>query len=144
MNLSIEGDRLAHRLMRGDGHAGYDEARHRLDRAALVLTADGAAGLPWGQAALLTAAECGVRMFPGGVSARISPTRPWSDNSADGLSDGISNSPAAEPRTLPDMRSRFTSAPIAGACRTARCAGPASSASRRRLTRPAPVTRSAA
>lgn len=66
-NLSIEDDRLAHLLMRGDVHAGYDEARRRLDRAALVLTADGAAGLPWGQAALLTAAECGVRMFPGGV-----------------------------------------------------------------------------
>lgn len=67
MNLSIEDDRLAHLLMRGDGHAGYDEARRVLDRAALVLTADAAAGLPWGQAALLTAAECGVRMFPGGV-----------------------------------------------------------------------------
>jgi hypothetical protein len=67
MNLSIEDDRLAHLLMLGDGHAGYDEARHRLDRAALVLTADDAAGLAWGQAALLTAAECGVRMFPGGV-----------------------------------------------------------------------------
>lgn len=67
MNLSIEDDRLAHLLMRGDGHAGYDEARRKLDRAALVLTADVAASLPWGQAALLTAAECGVRMFPGGV-----------------------------------------------------------------------------
>jgi hypothetical protein len=67
MNLSIEDDRLAHLLMRGDGHAGYDEARRKLDRAALVLTADAAAGLPWGQAALLTAAECGMRMFPGGV-----------------------------------------------------------------------------
>jgi hypothetical protein len=67
MNLSIEDDRLAHLLMRGDGHAGYDEARRRLDRAVLVLTADADAGMPWGQAALLTAAECGVRMFPGGV-----------------------------------------------------------------------------
>jgi hypothetical protein len=67
VNLAIEDDRLAHLLMRGDGHAGYDEARRKLDRAALVLTADAAAGLPWGQAALLTAAECGVRMFPGGV-----------------------------------------------------------------------------
>lgn len=67
MNLSIEDDRLAHLLMRGDGHAGYDEARRKLDRAALVLTADVAASLPWGQATLLTAAECGVRMFPGGV-----------------------------------------------------------------------------
>jgi hypothetical protein len=67
MNLSIEDDRLAHLLMRGDSQTGYDEARRRLDRAALVLTADATAGLPWGQAALLTAAECGVRMFPGGV-----------------------------------------------------------------------------
>lgn len=67
MNLSIEDDRLAHLLMRGNDHAGYDEARRRLDRAALVLTAGAAAGLPWGQAALLTVAECGVRMFPGGV-----------------------------------------------------------------------------
>ncbi|WP_334452926.1 hypothetical protein [Bradyrhizobium elkanii] len=47
MNLSIEDDRLAHLLMRGDGHAGYDEARRKLDRAALVLTADVAASLPW-------------------------------------------------------------------------------------------------
>lgn len=39
------------KLMRGDGGASYDEARRRLERAALVLTA----------------AECGVRMFPGGV-----------------------------------------------------------------------------
>jgi hypothetical protein len=67
MTLSIGDDRLAHLLMRGDGHAGYDEARRKLDRAALVLTADAAAGLPWGQAALLTAVECGMRMFPGGV-----------------------------------------------------------------------------
>jgi hypothetical protein len=67
MNLAIEDDRLAHLLMRGDGHAGYDEARRRLDRAALVLTADAAAVLPCGQAALLTAAECGVRMFSGRV-----------------------------------------------------------------------------
>jgi hypothetical protein len=67
MILSIGDDRLAHLLMRGDGQAGYDEARRKLDRAALVLTAGPDAGMPWGQAALLTAAECGVRMFPGGV-----------------------------------------------------------------------------
>lgn len=67
MNLSIEDDRLAHLLMNGNRDAGYDEARKRLDRAALVLSADGSAALPWAQAALLTAAECGVRMFPGGV-----------------------------------------------------------------------------
>lgn len=67
MNLSIEDDRLAHLLMSGDRDAGYDQARKRLDRAALVLSADSSAALPWAQAALLTAAECGVRMFPGGV-----------------------------------------------------------------------------
>lgn len=67
MNLSIEDDRLVHLLMSGDTNAGYDDARKRLDRAALVLSADASAALPWAQAALLTAAECGVRMFPGGV-----------------------------------------------------------------------------
>lgn len=67
MKLAIEDDRLAHLLMSGDGRGGYDDVRRRLDRAALVLTSDVTAALPWGQAALLTAAECGVRMFPGGV-----------------------------------------------------------------------------
>ena len=67
MNLAIEDDRLAHLLMSGDNRAGYDDARRRLDRAALVLSSDASAALPWAQAALLTAAECGVRMFPGGV-----------------------------------------------------------------------------
>jgi len=67
VNLSIEDDRLAHLLMSGSAGEGYDEARRRLDRASLVLTADGSVTLPWAQAALLTAAECGVRMFPGGV-----------------------------------------------------------------------------
>jgi hypothetical protein len=32
-----------------------------------VLSSDASAALPWAQAALLTVAECGVRMFPGGV-----------------------------------------------------------------------------
>lgn len=67
MNPSIEDDRLVQLLMRGDGHIAYDAARRKLDHAALVLTADAATGVPWMQAALLTAAECGVRMFPGGV-----------------------------------------------------------------------------
>jgi hypothetical protein len=67
MSLSIEDDRLAHLLMSGSAGEGYDEARRRLDRAALVLSADASASLPWAQAALLTSAECGVRMFPGGV-----------------------------------------------------------------------------
>jgi hypothetical protein len=39
------------------------------------------------------------------------------------LSECISNSSAAGPRTLPDMRPRCMSAPIAGACRTARHPG---------------------
>lgn len=67
MNLSIEDDRLAHLIMSGDRDAGYDQARKRLDRATLVLSTDASAALPWAQAALLTAAECGARMFPGGV-----------------------------------------------------------------------------
>ena len=83
--------------MRGDGRAGYDEARRKLDRAALVLTADAAAGLPCGQAALLTAAECGVRMFPGGVYlgsdfGDVVPTicfRPLYGLLADGRSCGL-------------------------------------------------------
>lgn len=53
--------------MSGSAGEGYDESRRRLDRASLVLTADASVTLPWAQAALLTAAECGVRMFPGGV-----------------------------------------------------------------------------
>ena len=40
MNLSIEDDRLAHLLMSGNGGDGYDQARRKLDRAALVLSAD--------------------------------------------------------------------------------------------------------
>ncbi|CCE08078.1 hypothetical protein BRAS3843_2560027 [Bradyrhizobium sp. STM 3843] len=47
-NSCGEDDRLAHLLMRGDGRADYDAARRKLDRAALVLTADVAASLPWG------------------------------------------------------------------------------------------------
>jgi len=57
MNLAIEDDRLAHLLMSGDNRAGYDDARRRLDRAALVLSSDASAALPWAQAALLTAAD---------------------------------------------------------------------------------------
>jgi len=46
---------------------GLDEARVRLERAVLVISATGAARVGWGQAALLTVAECAVRMFRGGV-----------------------------------------------------------------------------
>ena len=64
---SIEHDRPAQLLLGANSALGYDEARSRLDRAALVLSAGKAAGSPWGQAALLTIAECAVRMFRGGV-----------------------------------------------------------------------------
>ncbi len=66
MSISIEHDRLSHLVMKRDA-TEYDEARKRLDRAAFILTAGECVRSPWGQAALLTAAECGVRMFPGGV-----------------------------------------------------------------------------
>ena len=67
MNIAIEHDRLAHLLMGREDGFQYDDARKHLDRAAFVLTAGGCARTAWGQAALLTVAECGVRMFPGGV-----------------------------------------------------------------------------
>jgi hypothetical protein len=66
VSIGIEHDRLSHLLMKRNA-AEYDEVRKRLDRAAFTLTAGDCAGSAWGQAALLTAAECGVRMFPGGV-----------------------------------------------------------------------------
>ena len=67
MSVGIEHDRLSHLLMKRNAATEYDEARKRLDRAAFVLSAGECVQSPWGQAALLTAAECGVRMFPGGV-----------------------------------------------------------------------------
>lgn len=67
---SIEHDRPAQLLLGADPALGYEEARLRLERAALVLSAGKAAGSPWGQAALLTIAECAVRMFRGGVYLR--------------------------------------------------------------------------
>ncbi len=149
MNLAIEDDRLAHLLMRGDGQAGYDEARRKLDRAALVLTADAAAGLPWGQAALLTAAECGVRMFPGGVylgsdfgdTTVVGQFGRWPIRRHLELAGcGTTNAPA--------HATTSTSAPSAGACNAARYAGPTagrvSSASRRRPISLATATKSPA
>lgn len=66
MSIGIEHDRLSHLVMKRDA-TEYDEARKRLDRAAFMLTASSCASSPWGQAALMTVAECGARMFPGGV-----------------------------------------------------------------------------
>jgi hypothetical protein len=67
MTLPIQHDRLAQLLMKGDPSIGFDAARIRLERAALTLSAGAAARTPWGQAALLTIAECAVRSFRGGV-----------------------------------------------------------------------------
>ena len=67
MKFAIEHDRQAHLLLGGDPALGYEDARLRLERAALVVSAGGAASMAWGQAALLTIAECATRMFRGGV-----------------------------------------------------------------------------
>lgn len=67
MTPTIGDDRMAHLLMQSAAGEAYDAARMRLERACLVLSADASISTAWGQAALLTAATCGVRMFPGGV-----------------------------------------------------------------------------
>lgn len=65
MSSAILNDRSAQLLMAVDG-SEYDEARARLERAALVL--DGDADLDDAhQAALLAAAMCAIKMFQGGV-----------------------------------------------------------------------------
>ncbi len=68
MRYSITDDRAAQLLMGSAQDLGIDEARRRLEMAALVVSADVTAiRSPWGQAALLTVAECATRMFRGGV-----------------------------------------------------------------------------
>jgi molybdopterin/thiamine biosynthesis adenylyltransferase len=67
MRLAIEHDRPVQLLLKADPTLGYDEARQRLERAALVISASAAAATAWGQAAVLTIAECATRMFRGGV-----------------------------------------------------------------------------
>jgi hypothetical protein len=61
---------MAQLLMKSDQSLGLDAARIALERASLSLCAGAAARLPWGQAALLTIAECAVRSFRGGVYLR--------------------------------------------------------------------------
>jgi hypothetical protein len=70
MTLPIEHDRLAQLLMKADPSVSFDAARIQLERAAISLSAGAAARTPWGQAALLTVAECAVRSFRGGVYLR--------------------------------------------------------------------------
>lgn len=67
MRLGLEHDRQAQLLLGTNPSLGYDEARLRLERAALVISAGSASSAAWGQAALLTIAECATRMFRGGV-----------------------------------------------------------------------------
>src|SRR5690349_6406066 len=64
---SIEEDRSAQLVIGADPALDFDEARLRLERAAMVISAGAAAREAWGQAALLTIAECAARMFRGGV-----------------------------------------------------------------------------
>src|SRR5258708_12123788 len=64
MRRGVEQDRAAQLLMGAD--VEFDDARLRLEKAAVVLSADNAARTAWGQAALLTIAECATRMFRGG------------------------------------------------------------------------------
>ena len=67
MTLAIQHDRLAQLLMKSDPTLGLDAARIQLERAAIAVSAGEAARTPWGQAALMTIAECGARSFRGGV-----------------------------------------------------------------------------
>ncbi|MGC9955071.1 MAG: hypothetical protein ABSD21_12445 [Rhizomicrobium sp.] len=67
MTLPIQHDRLAQLLMKSDPTLGLDAARIQLERAALTISCGNAAKTPWGQAALLTIAECATRSFRGGV-----------------------------------------------------------------------------
>jgi len=75
MSRQIEEDRTSQFVVASDSGLTYDEARARLERASLYLSvAD--PSLEWAQAALLTIAASGVRMFRGGVFFDGSMTAP--------------------------------------------------------------------
>ncbi len=76
MMRTIEQDRGAQLLIGAGLGLDYDMARVRLERAAVTISAGTAASTRWGQAALLTAAECAVRMFRGGVYLASDFTEP--------------------------------------------------------------------
>ncbi len=67
MARSILQDRAAQLLLLADPHLGYDAGNVRLERASIEISCGDASATHWGQAALLTLARCGVRMFRGGV-----------------------------------------------------------------------------
>lgn len=63
----IETDRLTHLLLSSSAQHDFEKARFKLEQAAITVSIGDAIYSPWGQAALLTIVECGVRMFRGGV-----------------------------------------------------------------------------
>lgn len=63
----INSDRLAQLLLSGSEQNDFETASFKLERAAITVSIGDAINSPWGQAALLTIVECGVRMFRGGV-----------------------------------------------------------------------------
>lgn len=67
MPRSVQQDRSAQLLLLSDPDLNYAAARARLERAAIVISCGNAGATSWGQAALLTFAQCAVRMFRGGV-----------------------------------------------------------------------------
>jgi hypothetical protein len=72
MNLNIAQDRGAQFLLAAIRDIDVDEARLRLDRAALALQFDGTLVTPAAQSAALAAAVCAVKMFRGGVYFELS------------------------------------------------------------------------
>ena len=67
MALEIKDDRLLKISLDANGDEDWEVARKRLESAAIVLSSGAAAATRPGQAALAILAECGCRMFRGGV-----------------------------------------------------------------------------
>jgi hypothetical protein len=64
---NLADDRASQFLISSDKSLSYDEARSRLERASLYLTGMDSVAERWAQAAFLSIAACGTRMFRGGV-----------------------------------------------------------------------------
>jgi hypothetical protein len=76
VTIAIEDDRVAQLLIAHEEGLDIDDARRRLERSALILTIDDAAGTQWGQAAALAIARCATRMFRGGVFCSDGASQP--------------------------------------------------------------------
>lgn len=74
--LDIQADRGTQLVLASDQTLRFDEARLRLERASLFLTAQNAGNEHWGQAAMLAIAACATRMFRGGVFVDPALTQP--------------------------------------------------------------------